>query len=103
MFLINNTSCIWIYTTVPGYVNFELLQVTTRAVKAGEVLFEERPLAVGPCPVTAPQCLQCGRKVDGSHLCPECGMPMCDEECSESSGHRCREQTLCNSVKLTKL
>ena len=65
--------------------------MTTRAVKAGEVLFEERPLVVGPCPVTAPQCLQCGRKVDGGYLCPECGMPMCAEECSESAGHRHRE------------
>jgi hypothetical protein len=37
--------------------------VTARAVKAGQVLFEERPLVVGPSAVSAPQCLQCALKV----------------------------------------
>ena len=74
------------------------LQVTTRSVKAGEVLFSERPLVVGPCPVTAPQCLHCGRRVDSDYLCASCGMPMCDEGCSEAEGHRHRECGLIRGV-----
>ena len=63
------------------------------------MLFEERPLLLGPCPVTAPQCLQCGQKVDASYLCLECGMPMCDEQCSESAGHRHRECGLLRELR----
>ena len=80
---------------VPGH-ELELLQVTTRAVKAGEVLFEERPLLVGPSPLTAPQCLHCGQKIVGNFVCGECGMPMCSEACSASAGHRHRE---CGVIK----
>ena len=37
--------------------------VATRDIKAGEVIFEESPLAVGPNSISTPQCIFCHAKV----------------------------------------
>ncbi|XP_053674864.1 SET domain-containing protein SmydA-8 [Anopheles nili] len=60
--------------------------VTSRDLKAGEWLFDERPFAVGPKLDSPPLCLECCCPVDGAEggpRCPRCGWPLC-EECAES-------------------
>ena len=42
---------------------FHRFLVATRDIKAGEVIFEENPLAVGPNSVSTPQCIFCHSKV----------------------------------------
>ena len=37
--------------------------VATRDIRAGEIIFEESPLAVGPNAVSTPQCIMCHSKV----------------------------------------
>ena len=41
--------------------------VATRDIKAGEKVFTDAPLVVGPCPITPPVCLKCYAMVDGSY------------------------------------
>ncbi|EDS26607.1 conserved hypothetical protein [Culex quinquefasciatus] len=60
--------------------------VTTKKLKAGEELFEEKPFAIGPKSDSPPVCLECCVPVDGSAFgpkCPQCGWPLC-EECVRS-------------------
>ena len=64
------------------------IMVTTRKVKAGETLFMEEPIVHGPNQDGSPICLTCYSAVSLDFLCPGCGYPMCDEECS---AHPCHE------------
>ncbi|CAG0881754.1 unnamed protein product [Darwinula stevensoni] len=60
-----------------------------RDIAAGETIFVDRALAVGPKIYTVPVCLGCYKRVDGSYLCSRCRWPLCDEECEKSAGaHR---------------
>ncbi|XP_059094035.1 uncharacterized protein LOC131889058 isoform X1 [Tigriopus californicus] len=66
--------------------------VAARDIEAGELIFREDPLAMGPNHHSKPSCLECMRKVDGSYLCPKCQFPMCEEMCSlgeDHSGNEC--------------
>ncbi|XP_040170568.1 SET domain-containing protein SmydA-8 [Anopheles arabiensis] len=58
--------------------------VAARDLKAGELLFEETPFAVGPKLDSPPLCLECCCPVDGGEggpRCSRCGWPLC-EDCS---------------------
>jgi len=57
--------------------------VASRSLKAGEVLFTESPLVVGPSCVTIPVCLACYNPVDGSYKCPNSGWPLCGPTCAK--------------------
>ncbi len=37
--------------------------VASRSIKAGEILYAENPIVIGPNPVSKPQCLFCCKKV----------------------------------------
>jgi len=56
--------------------------VASRKIKAGEVLFTESPLVVGPSSITIPVCLACYVPVDGSYK-DESGWPMCGPTCKK--------------------
>lgn len=58
--------------------------VATRDLKAGEVLFEEAPLVVGPVTVTNPVCLYCYTPADGSFKCRKSGWPLCGPTCEKA-------------------
>ncbi|XP_058819092.1 SET domain-containing protein SmydA-8 [Topomyia yanbarensis] len=53
-----------------------------RKLKAGDILFEETPFAIGPKLDSPPVCLECYCPVDGSasgQKCTKCGWPLCEE------------------------
>lgn len=60
--------------------------VAARDIAAGEVLLEERPLAVGPKAGSPPVCLTCYAPADG-HECSACGWPVCGPRCERASIH----------------
>jgi hypothetical protein len=62
--------------------------LATRAISPGELVFQERAVAVGPFHDTPPVCLACLKRVSGAFLCPRCDVPMCSEACSEAAEHR---------------
>lgn len=88
--------------------------VAARDLKAGEVVLEDRPFAVGPKVDSSPLCLECCRPVDGGRggpKCPECGWPMCEEcaadkqtivyhkkECSLFAKHKAKFQAVEDST-----
>ncbi|XP_053691863.1 SET domain-containing protein SmydA-8 [Sabethes cyaneus] len=60
--------------------------VAAKVIQAGEILFEEKPFAIGPKVDSPPVCLECCCTVDGSAAGPKCafcGWPIC-EECGEN-------------------
>jgi len=59
----------------------------SRDIKAGEVIFTDTPLVVGPATVTSPVCLACYTPVDGSYKCPKSGWPLCGPSCSKKVEH----------------
>ncbi len=61
--------------------------VATRDVPAGELVFVESPLLVGPMHDTRPVCLSCFRPADGSFSCPRCSLPMCGARCAGDEAH----------------
>jgi len=58
-----------------------------RDIKQGEVVMEDRAVAVGPVHNTTPVCLQCYKFVSLDYCCDGCGYPMCDEECARGATH----------------
>lgn len=55
--------------------------VATKTLKAGDVLFEEYPFAVGPKTNSAAVCLECCAPIDGTEKgskCGKCGWPLCE-------------------------
>ncbi|XP_025405379.1 uncharacterized protein LOC112679701 [Sipha flava] len=67
--------------------------VTVRDVAVGEVLLEERPLAVGPKAGSPPVCLTCYAPATG-HACSGCGWPVCGPRCEAAPVHRLAECSL---------
>ena len=88
--------------------------VTTRRLRKGEVVFQDRPLVTGPSRESQPCCVSCYRPLDLTtalvgqqeeeeeeeeemevensgpvpHLvCPQCGWPLCSLQCSRSPRH----------------
>ena len=64
--------------------------VATRDIKAGELIFTETPLSVGPRWNTRPVGLGCynTRITRDTPACKRCGFPVCSERCSEAPEHR---------------
>lgn len=64
--------------------------VTTRKIKAHEILLKESPLTRGPSQVTGPVCLGCLEAIDEKDYvpCSQCGWPLCSKECENSLEHR---------------
>jgi hypothetical protein len=63
--------------------------VAARNLKAGEVLFEEKPFAIGPKTSSPPLCLSCYCPVDGGEdgpKCSKCSWPLC-KQCNEAGGN----------------
>ena len=58
-----------------------------RGVAAGEELWREEELVVGPSTKVPPVCLGCGRRVSGRVRCPGCQWPLCSESCPEIWRH----------------
>ena len=59
-----------------------------RDIKQGEVIMEDKAVAVGPVHNTTPVCLQCYKFVSATdYWCDGCGYPMCDEECARGATH----------------
>jgi hypothetical protein len=61
--------------------------VASTDIKAGEVIFVDNPIVVGPAMVTAPVCLACYTPVDGSYKCPKSGWPLCGPTCAKKVEH----------------
>jgi hypothetical protein len=64
--------------------------VAARDLKAGEVLFEETPFALGPKTSSPPLCLNCYCPVDGGAggpRCSTCSWPLC-AECNAMASKR---------------
>lgn len=61
-------------------------------VKAGELLFDEKPYVIGPKPQTPVVCLGCCCPLIGSpnssRRCSKCGWPLCSDSCSFHELHR---------------
>ena len=62
--------------------------LASRDIAAGEIIFTEEALALGPAHDSLPSCLNCLKlsPPDG-YLCPKCGLPVCDEMCAEGEEH----------------
>ena len=62
--------------------------VARRDIQPGELVLRDKPIVQSPYTKSLAQCLQCGRKVDGSYRCRKCGFPMCDISCANGDVHR---------------
>ncbi|KAF2367824.1 Zinc finger MYND-type [Trinorchestia longiramus] len=62
--------------------------VATRDFRAGDVIFKDDPLLVGPKQLTEPVCLGCYKRVDGSYRCRQCSWPMCGPACEDAPAHQ---------------
>ncbi|XP_063243953.1 SET domain-containing protein SmydA-8 isoform X2 [Bacillus rossius redtenbacheri] len=65
--------------------------VAARDLAAGESIFSELPVAVGPKADSSPLCLGCHGLVDGSASCSRCGWPVCGPGCEDSPVHAAAE------------
>ncbi|XP_023349162.1 protein msta isoform X2 [Eurytemora carolleeae] len=61
--------------------------VTSRKVCAGETLFQEEPVVIGPNQVGSPICLSCYSSIDLQYRCTSCQYPLCGPDCQTSSVH----------------
>eukprot|EP00095_Tigriopus_kingsejongensis_P008846 snap_masked-scaffold15_size728074-processed-gene-2.0 protein:Tk08846 transcript:snap_masked-scaffold15_size728074-processed-gene-2.0-mRNA-1 annotation:"protein isoform a" len=59
--------------------------VATRDIQPLELILEDSPAVFGPNHDTEPICLECLVPVDGSFLCPICGLPLCGEKCFQAA------------------
>lgn len=56
-------------------------------ISQGDIIFQERPLMVGPCGVgiekskTFSTCLGCYKNVTSFYKCSKCGWPVCNFQC----------------------
>lgn len=63
--------------------------VASKDLKAGDVVFQERPFTVGPKTDSTVVCLACNCCVDGSDRgpkCSECGWPLCMDCAGKPAG-----------------
>ena len=71
--------------------------VAVRDIEPLELVMWDNAACLGPRMGCPPCCLQCLKKTDGSYRCPECGWPMCDDQCARARVHVIECQTLRNS------
>jgi len=62
--------------------------VAARKISAGEVMFQEEPIVIGPNQIGSPICLSCYASVSLDFRCAGCGYPMCGPACVDSPVHR---------------
>uniref|UniRef100_A0A8D8V3U5 Protein msta, isoform A n=1 Tax=Cacopsylla melanoneura TaxID=428564 RepID=A0A8D8V3U5_9HEMI len=72
--------------------------IATKDIIEGEIIFEEKPLVVGPKASCAPVCLGCHRTLKPSAMeenepltfykCPDCGWPLCAPRCKKLPSHQ---------------
>ncbi|XP_042873477.1 SET domain-containing protein SmydA-8-like [Penaeus japonicus] len=62
--------------------------VASRDLKAGDIIFKDEPLVVGPKTITEPVCLGCYKRVDGTYRCSVCEWPMCGPACEKLPDHQ---------------
>ena len=63
----------------------------SRDIAAGEEIFREKEMVVGPSRSIPPACLGCGRRVNGLVRCTGCRWPLCNLSCSELDLHTAEE------------
>lgn len=61
--------------------------VVSENLKAGDLIFTEKPFAYGPKTDSSPLCLGCYNPVD-KNLCSKCGWPICCTECENIPSHK---------------
>ncbi|XP_064105880.1 uncharacterized protein LOC135215269 [Macrobrachium nipponense] len=63
--------------------------VPGRDIKAGELLFKEEPIALGPRASSRPVCLGCHKSIEDMYFtrCPKCLWPLCSPSCASSKLH----------------
>ncbi|XP_022921191.2 SET domain-containing protein SmydA-8-like [Onthophagus taurus] len=62
--------------------------VSNRDLKAGELIFSEKPFAYGPKNDSPPVCLGCYAYIDCTYLCSKCSWPVCNETCENIPAHK---------------
>ena len=61
--------------------------VASRALRAGQLVLQEKPAIVGPVACSVPVCLACHAPTTPLYRCPQCQWPCCSHECAESRDH----------------
>ncbi|KAK7072640.1 hypothetical protein SK128_012617 [Halocaridina rubra] len=64
--------------------------VVARNVTAGELLFKENPIALGPRATSRPICLGCHELIETYEFakCPKCSWPLCSLACASAKLHQ---------------
>ncbi|KAG5899749.1 hypothetical protein JTB14_006087 [Gonioctena quinquepunctata] len=62
--------------------------VAKENLKAGDVIFSEKPFAYGPKSDSPCICLGCYNSVDCTKVCSKCSWPVCGEACEKLPSHR---------------
>lgn len=78
--------------------------VAARPLAAGQILFEETAIAIGPKPHTSVVCLGCSRPVTAvqparEERCADCGWPLCRPDCEAAHLHRDAECTVFRTAR----
>ncbi|KAF5291573.1 hypothetical protein FQR65_LT01886 [Abscondita terminalis] len=63
--------------------------VATKDIAEGDIIFQEKPLVVGPLQLTLPTCMGCGNYINVKSVtsCSKCGWPMCCKDCENDPSH----------------
>lgn len=57
-------------------------------LKAGQLIFNELPMIVGPRQLSKPICLGCHKELkDKTYACSRCSWPLCSRKCEDSAFH----------------
>ena len=84
----SSTCCPYLVSEVSGVGR---VVMAVRDVRAGDELWREEEMVVGPSTRVPPVCLGCGRRVSGLVRCPGCGWPLCSSSCPEIWRHSSQE------------
>ncbi|KAJ8953591.1 hypothetical protein NQ318_003014 [Aromia moschata] len=74
--------------------------VAKEKLKAGDIIFSEKPFAYGPKSDTYCVCLGCFEPVDSTVLCTKCSWPVCGPECE---GRLCHKEYECEVFSKAKV
>eukprot|EP00093_Oithona_nana_P005600 05600.XXX_90784_92820_1 [CDS] Oithona nana genome sequencing. len=67
--------------------NIGRVLIATRTIKPMELILIDPGTVTGPNYTTKPMCLDCLKPVNGEYVCPQCGYPMCNLQCSSGRNH----------------
>lgn len=62
--------------------------VAKQNLKAGDIIFNEKPFAYGPKADSPCICLGCYTPTDATNLCSKCFWPVCSTECENKKAHK---------------